>query len=649
MISEERRGPSGSDTADNADGKESDGAKADDADDNVREPDVIAPSDDNLDIGQDQTGLHRTSNHVEAIPDEKNRGEGLGLLDTEPRSLSRNAINESPSSKKEPVSDDEDYNGVDLISESGDEHPMMESIEEKAIIESEEAHLTLSRLLSPPNSSSDAFYTELQNTDYDANPFFTDDPFFHDEMDLFDPDHCGRDVDFDKLANADRLGSPFAATTRRHVRFADPPIVSPEAGAQNSFNVDTAKTPQTQPNGHSRDKDHPVLAGAGRGAANAEETITHGSRQDHRSSLREENSMEYEDDEGSVGNSSGYETDYGETTEEEDVPASATTRPSALLRDPSKSTLNNHLARQPLPKPPLRRFHQGAEWGPTMGSWVTNPTKPIAVVATSGKRLNVYPAQRPESTGGIIFPTVASAPASPRPTPAKLATPAHHTATEESEVERNEKSSQERATPMLSANPDLAMFGFGPGRANLVGDYTLGTAEVFFPFGSVGADDDMIDNELDIDDDDEEDAGEGILNIEDFINFTEDSEDSEHEVENTAKGIRSHSVALPETEQAKASLTSPSSSPTAPTHNNLLDHLDRGVVTAFRRNQYGHGVNGFLPSSASSFHAATAIKKNAFVASNAASVSNKKRKLGSIYSPPAIPKDALAKRRVLNR
>lgn len=303
LMSEERRGPSGSDTADNADGNESDGAEADDTDGNVGEPDVIAPSDNNLDIGQDQTGLHRPSNHVEAMPDEKNRREGLRLLDTEPPSQSRSAINESPSSKEEPVSDDEDYNGVDLISESGgDEHPMMESIEEKAIIESEEAHLNLSRLLSPPNSSSDAFYTELQNTDYDANPFFTDDPFFHDEMNLFDPDHCGRDVDFHQLASADRLGSPFAATTRRRVRFADPPIVSPEAGAQTLFNVGTTKTPQAQPKGHSCDEDRPVLAGAGQRAANAEETITHGSRQDHRSS-----SIENEDDEGSVGNSSGYE------------------------------------------------------------------------------------------------------------------------------------------------------------------------------------------------------------------------------------------------------------------------------------------------------------------------------------------------------
>ncbi|KAL8768959.1 MAG: hypothetical protein Q9194_005576 [Teloschistes cf. exilis] len=630
VMSEERRGPSGSERADNADGKESDDAEADDADGNVGEPDVIAPSDNNLDIGQDQTGLHRTSNHAEAMPDEKNRGEGLGLLDTESPSQSCNAINESPLSKEEPVSDDEDYNGVDLISESGDEHPMMESIEEKAIIESEEAHLNLSRLLSPPNSSSDAFpfyFEGLQDTDYDTNPFFTDDPFFHNELDVFDPDHCGRDIDFHKFTNTDRLGSPFAATTRRRVRFADSPMVSLEADAQDSSNVGPVKTPQTQPCGHSCDDDRPVLAGAGQSAAIAEDTITHGSRQYNKSSLGEEKFLEYEDDEGSVGNSSGYET---------------------LLRDSSTSTLNNHLARHPLPKPPPRRFRQGTKWSPTMGSWVTNPTKPIAVVATSGKRLIVYPAQRPESRGDKIFPTIASAPASPRPTPAKLAALAHHTATEESEVERSGKSSQETATPMLSASPDLVMSGLGLGRANLVSGHTLGTPEVFFPFGSAGADDDVMDDELDIDDDDEEDAGEGLLNIEDFINFSDDSEDSEHDGEHTAKETRSHSVAVPETQQPKASLTSPSPSPTAPTHN-LLDHLDRGVVTAFRRNQYGRGAGGFLPSSASSFHAATAMKKNAFVASNAASVSNKKRKLGSSYAPPAIPKNALAKRRVLNR
>ncbi|KAI4253749.1 MAG: hypothetical protein LQ352_003496 [Teloschistes flavicans] len=282
-----------------------------------------------------------------------------------------------------------------------------------------------------------------------------------------------------------------------------------------------------------------------------------------------------------------------------------------------------------------------------MGSWVTDPTKPIAVVASSGKQLIVYPAQRPKSRGGKIFPTIASsgrssALASPRPTPAKLAVPSHHTATEESEVERSEKSSQETATPMLSASPNLMMPGLGLGRANLVSGHALGPPEAFFPLGSTGTDGEMIGDELDMDDDDEEDAGESLLKIEDFINFNEDSEDSEHDLENPAQDT------LPDRVQSKPTLTSSSPSPTTST-NSLLDHLDRGVVTAFRRNQYGRGANGFLPSSASSFHAAAAMKGNPFVPSNAASMSNKKRKLGGSNAPPALPRNALAKRRVLDR
>lgn len=345
--------------------------------------------------------------------------------------------------------------------------------------------------------------------------------------------------------------------------------------------------------------------------------------------------------------------DQGDTTDEEDVPASATTRPSALLRDSSTSALNNRLAGQPLPKAPTSKLPPGHQWGPTLGSWVTDPTKPLAVVASSGKSLIVYPAQRPARRDGKVFPTVASsgvssAIPSPRTSVPKLTTPSRPIATDDSEVERSDMSSQDITTPMLSASPNLMMSGLGFGSGNLLSGHTLGPPEAFFPFQSIGADGKMVLDGLDADDeDDDDDDGEDLLNIDDFIDFGKDSDDSENEIGSATEGYQS--PAVPVSDQAKEKSTSTASpSPTTPTHN-LLDHLDRGVVTAFRRNQYGRGANGFLPSSASSFHAATAMKGNAFVASSSASSSLKKRKLGGGFAPPAPPKPMFTKRRILNR
>ncbi|KAI4253750.1 MAG: hypothetical protein LQ352_003497 [Teloschistes flavicans] len=313
-MSEEKGGPSGSDTTNNADGNESDGAESDDADGNVGEPDVLAPSGTNIDI---QTGLHRDSKDVGEIPDTKNRGGCPGLLNTKPPSRSPNAINQSSASKQNPVSSDDDYNGVDLISESAEDQPMMESIEEKAIIESEEEHVNLSRLLSPPDSSSDAFQFNLavlRDTDYDAHAFVTDDPVFQDRLCLFDPDHCeDDDVDYHGFVNASRLGSPFTPTTRRRVRFADPPLVSPEADTRNTSNLGTARSPRTQLSGYAYDEDQPLFAEdvqslLGGRATISREAIAHGSWHNDRSSSGEREFVKDGDDESSVGNSSGYES-----------------------------------------------------------------------------------------------------------------------------------------------------------------------------------------------------------------------------------------------------------------------------------------------------------------------------------------------------
>lgn len=342
--------------------------------------------------------------------------------------------------------------------------------------------------------------------------------------------------------------------------------------------------------------------------------------------------------------------DQGETTDEEDVPASATTRPSALLRH-STSEFNNRLASQPLPKAPTSKLPPGHRWGPTLGSWVADPTKPIALVASSGKQLIVYPAQRPASRGGKVFPTIASSghsstQASPRTPVPQLAAPFHPSAPDESEMEHAEMSSQETATPMLGASPNLMMAGLGLVSGNLLSGHALGPPEAFFPFHSIGADGKMVLDGLDANDDDyDDDDGEDLLNIEDFIDFGEDSEDSDHEDGNITESLQSPMFA--QSDQTDADVT-PTASPSGRSSvHSLLDHLDRGKVTAFRRGQRDHDADVYRHSSSSSFQFPNAIKANAFVAASSLSPP-KKRKLSDDYAPSITTSPGFTKRRMVD-
>ena len=342
--------------------------------------------------------------------------------------------------------------------------------------------------------------------------------------------------------------------------------------------------------------------------------------------------------------------DQGDTTDEEDVPASATTRPSALLRDSSASAFNNRLARQPLPKAPTSRLPRGHQWGPRLGSWITDPTKPLAVV--SGKSLIVYPAQRPASKAGKIFPTVASsgvssAVASPRVSVPRLATPSRPVATDDSEVERTALSSREAPTPTTGPGPNLMLAGLGLGGGNMLSAHVLGPPEAFYPFHSIGADGTMISDGIDGEDDDDDD-GEDDLNIDDFINYGESSDDDEQEAGSVNEGLQSPTGPLSDQFKEKDTST-PSASPTTPSHN-FLDRFDKGLVTAFRRNQYNRGgTNSFPSSSPPPFqHTGNALKSNAFADPSFISSSLKKRKLGGAFAPPAPPNPTLTKRRIMN-
>ncbi|KAL9012467.1 MAG: hypothetical protein Q9173_002774 [Seirophora scorigena] len=647
---------SDSPTGDDAKGTSSENAEADNQEGNDGDPDVQAPSDTQLDPGKGQAG--HTHDSRKLAPGNKEESDPKGASSSRPSSslhVPPKTIAATELPKYDINSDDDDdYNGVDLISESGDEGPAIEHVEEKAIIESEEDNTGLSLPLSPPNSPSFSISSaDFANPDPELSPWLAEDPFFAEQINLLHPYSFANDTDYYEHDHGLNSVDALEDEPRRRVRFAEPLMRPSKTEATASLQSDDATAPLLQSSSTKSTEDDLRSAGLTKDTIGS---YFEGHATSDRSGIgpgrgtpfQGFDSADHGDAASSAGSSSGYETDQGETTDEEDVPASATTRPSALLRH-SSSDLNNRLASQPLPKAPSSKLLPGHRWGPTLGSWVADPTKPIAVVASSGKKLIVYPAQRPASKGSKVFSTIgssgrASAQASPRIAAPQLDAPSRPPVTEESDVERSEKSSQGAATPMLSASSNLMMSGLGLGGGNLLSGHALGPPEAFFPFHSIGADGKMVLDSLEVDDDDDDDDdGEDLLNIEDFIDFGEDSDDSDHDA-----GSSAESPKIAPSDQTDAE-TTPTASPSAQSSSrSLFDHLNRGKVTAFRRNQYEPDSSIYRPSSSSSsFQVPSPIKSNPFVAASAFSPL-KKRKLSSDFGPSVANSDAFAKRRMLS-
>ncbi|KAL8914885.1 MAG: hypothetical protein Q9171_000512 [Xanthocarpia ochracea] len=576
---------SGVDAADGTGKNQSDSAEPDDKSASVEDPDVLAPSDMLCNPNEDQTGLPTTSSHKAET--ENNESIQASCNGAKFPSFAKEAI----------ISDEDDYNGVDLISESDDEETVVESFGGKAIIDSEVDNIEGAHPSSPPNSPDDALSfdsADLGLVDFDIDPFLTDDIFFKEQINFLDHHEGTNDANYLGPGNSFRSASPLTETPRRRVHFADPLMIPPEASKPLSTDRNNAGTSSAQFGGSPSNKNSEHASNRHESCDGHTETGNDAVRSAVRISDRHtfetlepmngDNDQGDNDDdtESSVGSSSGYETDQGETTDEEDVPASATTRPSAVLHDSSTVALANRLVGQPLPREPTANLRPARRRGPTLGSFVTDPTKPIAVIASDGKQLIIYPAQRPSGRVGKVFSTIGSSgqssvQASPQNVVAKMVLPSHPTVTDDSELERSEMSSQDLATPMLSASPNLMMSGLGLGRGNMLSGHAMGPPEAFFPFQSIGADGTMVLDGLDVDydddDDEDEDDGEDLLNIEDFIDFGEDSEDSDPDAESIVESRQSPATSSPT--QSGAKLDSVASSPT---QSSFLDHLDRGVT-----------------------------------------------------------------------
>ena len=246
--------------------------------------------------------------------------------------------------------------------------------------------------------------------------------------------------------------------------------------------------------------------------------------------------------------------DYGETTDEDDVPASATARPQSLVRRPSTSTLETTSS-----SPTSNMAPRTQRCGPRMGSWCIDPTKPIAIVDSCGKKILVCPARRPKKPDRvfehILGSASTSANTSPRTQMSSLATVPNK------RIDHSELSSQGLISPTFGAPPAPH---FGLATNGIFAEDTDDTGYL--------EDEALLYDDMDENDDDD---NEGAIDIEDLIDFGDDGDDSELELTlEDSRPSSSSSIKI-----APQNVGPPSTS------QSLLAHLDNTVVTAFRQTQ----------------------------------------------------------------
>jgi hypothetical protein len=147
---------------------------------------------------------------------------------------------------------------------------------------------------------------------------------------------------------------------------------------------------------------------------------------------------------------------------------------------------------------------------------------------------------------------------------------------------------------------DIMLTGiFGSASTNdfVFGGESVGPPEAFYPFVSIGANGTIMDDDDDYEDEDSQDD----INITDFMDFGDDGDETDVEPEDEETDV----PATP----ATSMLAMPGSTPAHPTtmtdtpvnrkrntSDAMLQHFDRGVVTAFRNNQSRYRDLSCLPS-----------------------------------------------------
>ena len=195
-------------------------------------------------------------------------------------------------------------------------------------------------------------------------------------------------------------------------------------------------------------------------------------------------------------------------------------RPQALLHFDSDSA-RPHSRPQSSSSTPARRTptippSNARRHGPSIGSWIADPTKPIAIVDKTGKNMVFYPAQRPTKSIASVG-TFSSANASPSKPSIGLATSVYDSENDRSDTSTQAMMVQSPANLMMSG-----LFGKGSNLERVFAAPVVGPPEAFYPWRTVDSNGDVVEDDDEYDEYDE-DGLDATLNIRDFIDFGDGS------------------------------------------------------------------------------------------------------------------------------
>ncbi|KAF2111715.1 hypothetical protein BDV96DRAFT_602764 [Lophiotrema nucula] len=299
------------------------------------------------------------------------------------------------------------------------------------------------------------------------------------------------------------------------------------------------------------------------------------------------------DDDSSDAGSSGYETDMGgDTTDEYDsdfefeAPSQTPRQKSTVLRRPSSAPGSK--AASPVPFQRSRSSGKGRVMNPPLrGIFVHEETsEAIAVTNRATKTLTFYRPRAPltlrQPNYGAYSSTTSTANNSP-------CTSVQHLNGSDSEM-----SQDVFINPFQNSDIMLTgIFGTAPASTYLFSGETIGPPEAFFPFIDIAPDGNMFIDEEDEEEDDDDEDYEDDLNITDFMDFGDgtDAEDDETDVPATPA---TSMVAFPGSTPAQQMPLAETPSQYRGT-DAMLEHFDRGVVTAFRNHQNRYRDTASLP------------------------------------------------------
>ncbi|KAF2191192.1 hypothetical protein K469DRAFT_366332 [Zopfia rhizophila CBS 207.26] len=495
-----------------------------------------------------------------------------------------NAIESSDEEQEEKGTDldDEDYSGVNLISDEEDMEDM-EQKEEEWIINDTKNAVDLfqdARRLSLDSSASDNFFDSAAplNESFFAENTYPDIGFGQ----FFDPDPLPTSPE----PSANRK---YSDSSTKRVRFDDEVQVS-DSSSSSASELDTSlwpdlfmeqdKLPPTiyQMIENDNDTDNEDFPSSG-----SEHSYWDvGQDESHNIVLHESDEF----DESSDPGSSGYETDMGDTTDEYDSdfasPPPKSPKQKSVLHRPSSAPGSKATS----PKP----FQRTARPAPT-GKFIA----PICGVFIHEKS-NQAIAVTDKATKGVTFfrPRTSITLRQPNYTAYSSTTSTTNNSPRTSLQQFNAEDSDfsDFANPFQSPAADIMLtgiFGSAPASNYMFGPSSVGPPEAFYPFVSIEQNGNMVYEEDEYDDDDDN-LYENDINIADFMDFGSDVDDTDVEEEEEETDV----PATPATSMIALNGSTPAQpTPTMETPTNrkrnasdaMLERFDRGVVTAFRNNQ----------------------------------------------------------------